>query len=242
MGQASSSTQKNRIIYAAAKPPLASPSISPKLALGAGCYWGTEKFIVKDFQKKFPDSIQYAKVGFMSPDPQVKIKNPTYQQVCSGSSGHVEVLYVELKNPHKHFEELVRFFFSFHDPTTKNRQGNDSGFQYASFIFAADDEQNIIAQRVRRELQTLVDEKKVRKYSNKTVKTRIGPLQEFTEAHEGHQEYLSKNPRGYCNHYLRIKEWPAVDSIKEQVKASRQAAAASAAAAVDGTMEQVPAQ
>ena len=87
----------------------------------AGCYWGTEKFIVKDFQKKFPGSISKASVGFMSPDKDA-MENPSYRQVCSGTTGHVEVLYVELDDPEKTFEPLVRFFFQFHDPTTKNKQ------------------------------------------------------------------------------------------------------------------------
>lgn len=97
-------------------------AISHTLALGAGCYWGTEKYVVKDFQKKFPNSIKKAKVGFMSVDPENAIKNPNYRQVCSGTTGYVEVLYVELNDPASTFEPLVRFFFQFHDPTTKDRQ------------------------------------------------------------------------------------------------------------------------
>jgi hypothetical protein len=77
------------------------------------CYWGTEKYVVKDFQKRFPDSIKSAAVGFMSPDPNA-MKDPSYRQVCSGSTGHVEVLQVELNDPDKHFEELIKFFFMFH--------------------------------------------------------------------------------------------------------------------------------
>ena len=72
----------------------------------SGCYWGTEKFVVKDFQKLFPNSIQTATVGFMSPDPNA-IKNPSYRQVCSGTTGHVEVLYVELTDPKAHYEGTI---------------------------------------------------------------------------------------------------------------------------------------
>lgn len=184
-------------------------ALSKTLCLGAGCYWGTEKYVVVDFQKKFPNSIKDAKVGFMNPDPN-GIKNPTYRQVCSGSTGHVEVLSVELNDPDKHFEELIRFFFMFHDPTTLNRQGNDKGTQYASYVFCGDEEQMKIANKVKEELQSAVDAKKV-KYESSKVTTVIAPMTTFYPAHEEHQEYLMKNPNGYCNHRFRFKEWPQLN-------------------------------
>lgn len=98
-----------------------SANLSPIITLGAGCYWGTEKYIKKDFGDRFPNSIKKATVGFMSPDKDHP-KNPSYRQVCSGSSGHVEVLNVELNSP-EYLEDLVKFFFLFHDPTSKDRQG-----------------------------------------------------------------------------------------------------------------------
>jgi peptide-methionine (S)-S-oxide reductase len=107
-------------------------ALSKKLCLGVGCYWGTEKkCVVMEFQKKFPNSIKDAKVGFMNPDPN-GMENPTYRQVCSGSTGHVEVLEVTLNDPAQHFVELIRFFFIFHDPTMLNHERNDAGKQYAS--------------------------------------------------------------------------------------------------------------
>mmetsp|Transcript_4097 Transcript_4097/g.4475 ORF Transcript_4097/g.4475 Transcript_4097/m.4475 type:complete len:191 (+) Transcript_4097:90-662(+) len=183
-------------------------TISNILALGAGCYWGTEKYVVKDFQKKFPNSIKSAKVGFMAPEPSTAFKNPNYRQVCTGSSGHIEVLNVELNDPETHFEELIKFFFQFHDPTTKNKQGNDAGFQYASFIFAADEEQERISRKVVDELQNLINNNKISSYSKSTVTTGIGKYSDFFEANEDHQEYLMKNPTGYCNHRMRFKDWP----------------------------------
>mmetsp|Transcript_46907 Transcript_46907/g.142097 ORF Transcript_46907/g.142097 Transcript_46907/m.142097 type:complete len:203 (-) Transcript_46907:199-807(-) len=196
------------------------PTISDTLALGAGCYWGTEKYVKKDFQKKFPGSIKSARVGFMSPDPNA-MKDPTYRQVCSGQTGHVEVLYVELFHPEKHFEELVKFFFQFHDPTTLNRQGNDAGTQYASYILVSDDEQERIAKEVVQELQGFLDTGKIAHgekkskffkgpaYNEGKVNTAVAKTTEFYEAHEEHQQYLEKNPNGYCNHRIRIKEWPS---------------------------------
>ena len=171
-------------------------------------YWGTEKFIRKDFQKLFPNSVKYAAVGFMSPDKNA-VKNPSYRQVCSGATGHVEVLNLELNDPTPElFEELIRFFFMFHDPTTKNRQGNDAGSQYASYIFTSDDKQAEIANRVKNELQKLIDDGKIPRYYEKNVETLIDEANEFYEAHAEHQEYLSKNPNGYCNHFYRFKNWP----------------------------------
>lgn len=152
-----------------------------------------------------------AKVGFMSAVPNNPIPNPDYRQVCSGRTGYVEVLFVELNDPATTFEPLVRFFFQFHDPTTKDRQGNDTGTQYASAIFCSDDEQKKIATKVKGELQQLMDQGKVKQYTGKTVETAILSSNPFIEAHAEHQEYLAKNPRGYCNHAIRFKTWPALN-------------------------------
>mmetsp|Transcript_11481 Transcript_11481/g.19082 ORF Transcript_11481/g.19082 Transcript_11481/m.19082 type:complete len:223 (-) Transcript_11481:295-963(-) len=201
-----SSGAATRVSSKAADPaPMGPSGMSNKLALGAGCYWGTDKFVRKDFEKKFPGSIvvKATKVGFMSPEAKPRFAKPTYQQVCTGRSGHVEVLSIELNKPEEHFEELIRFFFSFHDPTTLNQQGNDRGFQYASYIFCGDDKQQAISDRVMAELQQLVDAKLVKRFSGKKVTTRIGPLKEFTVAQAEHQEYLANNPNGYCNHFIR---------------------------------------
>jgi peptide-methionine (S)-S-oxide reductase len=213
MGQATSRQGKTQ-----PAPPAepAAKGLSPSLALAAGCYWGTEKYVKKDFQKKFPGSIKSCKVGFMSPHESNLIKNPTYKQVCSGTSGHIEVLAVELNDPEKHFEELIRFFFQFHDPTTKNRQGNDRGFQYASWVFCGDDEQFQIAEKVREELQRMIDVGALRCFDGKNVTTQLTPLRKFTKAEAGHQQYLMKNPNGYCNHRLRFKKYPQL--VKEEVE------------------------
>jgi peptide-methionine (S)-S-oxide reductase len=166
--------------------------------------------LLLDFQKTFPGSIAKAKVGFMAPDESPRIQNPSYDQVCRGDSGHVEVLYVELNNPEKHFEELCRFFFTFHDPTLYNRQGGDRGFQYSSWIFCDGDEQLQIAQKVSKELQEIIATGAVKAFERKKVETQIGPIREFTEAQAAHQEYLFKNPNGYCNHRIRMKQWMQV--------------------------------
>lgn len=182
-------------------------SMSKTLAIGAGCYWGTEKYVVKDFQKKFPGSIEDASVGFMSPNDNAK-SNPSYREVCTGTTGHVEVLNVVLKDPDAHFEELVKFFFMFHDPTTKNRQGNDVGTQYASVLFCSDNQQIAVATKVKEDLQKAIHKKLVTSYDRDTVETGIVPYTKYYPAHEEHQKYLEKNPSGYCNHRYRFREWP----------------------------------
>lgn len=188
--------------------------IAKTLALGAGCYWGTEKYIVKDFQKQHPGVIAHAKVGFMNPNPN-GMKNPSYRQVCSGSTGHVEVLNIELTDKAAStpevFEDLMRFFYQFHDPTTLNRQGNDRGTQYGSVVFCSSPEQCEIAESVKAELQGHIDSKNIKTYQNKKVETKIVDYTTFYEAHEEHQEYLFKNPSGYCNHRYRFKEWPKAE-------------------------------
>jgi peptide-methionine (S)-S-oxide reductase len=148
----------------------------------------------------------------MAPNPESALKNPTYRQVCSGTSGHIEVLDLELSDA-KYFEDLVKFFFQFHDPTTKNRQGNDVGYQYASCIFVSNKEQESIALKVKQDVQKLVDQKRILSYANAKVETFIASYNQFYEAQEDHQEYLTKNPNGYCNHRIRFKDWPSADSV-----------------------------
>jgi peptide-methionine (S)-S-oxide reductase len=106
------------------------------------------------------------------------------------------------------YEDLLKYFFMFHDPTTLNRQGNDAGTQYASVIFVHDEEQRRIANKVKAELQSLVSSGKVKGYSGKTVTTAVVAAGPFYLAQKAHQDYLNQNPDGYCNHRLRFKAWP----------------------------------
>ena len=101
---------------------------------GAGCFWGTEKYFAQDFAKKFPESVIGTSVGFMNPDPK-NSAYPSYEEVCEGNTGHIEVIFILYDMTKVHYEELVKFFFTFHDPTQQNRQVNDKGTQYASSIF-----------------------------------------------------------------------------------------------------------
>lgn len=155
---------------------------------GAGCFWGTEKF----FRKQFGSNLLSAFVGYMGGSSKT-----TYEQVCTGTTNHAEVLQVSFEPSKLPYADLVHFFFRMHDPTTLNRQGNDRGTQYRSVIFTHTDEQQTIAERVRDEIQASG------KIKGKII-TEIRPadgLQFFT-AEPYHQEYLHNNPGGYCNHRL----------------------------------------
>lgn len=180
----------------------AAATVNERACFGAGCFWGTEKFFKKDIKKLCPDcGIIDGKVGYMGP-PQAK-ENPTYREVCTGQTGHVEVFDVNFTGGDRTFEYLCRHFFTFHDPTTLNRQGNDVGSQYASVIYCYTDEQITIAERVRHEIQQLLD-KKIIRYSGPTVLTEIKRATVFYSAEDEHQRYLDKNPGGYCNHFYRV--------------------------------------
>lgn len=145
--------------------------------------------------------------------PEGAKANPSYREVCSGRTGHVEVFEMEFEETGdaeggEMYEKLVRHFFSFHDPTTPDCQGNDTGSQYASVIFCYSPQQMTVAERVKAELQALLDAKKITSYRNRAVVTHILPATTFYPAEEEHQQYLEKNPSGYCNHAYRFNAWP----------------------------------
>jgi len=200
-------------VEAVVKPaPVRTEKVNPnanRVCFGAGCYWGTEKFFKYHFVKRNRRGrIIDGLVGFMGPTDAPD--NPTYKEVCSGYTGHVEVYEMQFSGGLSYFEDLVRFFFQFHDPTTKKRQGNDVGTQYTSVVYCYTQAQFDIATRVRNELQQLLDEGKLNCYENKTVHTDVRMATKFYPAHKEHQDYLTNNPNGYCNHSIRFKEWPAV--------------------------------
>lgn len=186
------------------------------VCFGAGCYWGTEKFFKHEFMKLYPSSNIRGVVGFMGPIGAVE--QPTYEEVCVGDTGHVEVYFLEYDGGIEMFENLVKFFFTFHDPTTPNKQGNDRGTQYTSVIYCYGQKQKQVATRIKNELQDVLN-KSLQElllyknfsrnvYSNKTIYTKIEECTKFYPAHAAHQEYLMKNPKGYCNHRIRFRGWP----------------------------------
>jgi peptide-methionine (S)-S-oxide reductase len=133
-------------------------------------------------------------VGFMG--PLSAKENPNYEDVCTGVTGHVEVYDCEFTGGAPFYEAMVRFFFQFHDPTTMNKQGNDSGTQYASVIYCYDLAQYKIATAVKAELQLLLDLNRLTCFQTKVVSTDIRMVEsDFFPAQQKHQDYLAKNPR-----------------------------------------------
>ena len=118
-----------------------------------------------------PESVIATSVGFMGP-PGCK-PNPSYYEVCTGTTGHVEVCQVKYDPARCTYEDLCMHFYTFHDPTTANRQGNDVGTQYASVVFAHDDEQRQTAEKVKGKVQRLVSEGTIKSFSGKQVCTAI---------------------------------------------------------------------
>ena len=157
-----------------------------KALLGAGCFWGVEHIIKKT------EGIISTKVGYSGGD----IEDPTYPMVCSGSTGHAEVVLVEFNPAIISYAKVLDLFFRLHDPTTVNRQHNDIGTQYRSVIFYYSDEQKKTANEVIQK----VNESKVFK---DPVVTQVLKAREFYSAEDYHQDYLDKNPDGYMCHILR---------------------------------------
>lgn len=148
-------------------------------------------------------------VGFMGGEEP----HPSYAFVKTGETGHVEVLNVELADTEgvggaALYEDLIRFYFQFHDPTTPDRQGHDVGTQYSSVIFVYDDLQRQIATRVKDELNEHIAHGRVTQFAGDQVTTSILDASHFFAAEEHHQDYLVKHPNGECNHELRFTEWP----------------------------------
>ena len=148
-----------------------------KATFGAGCFWQVEETF------RAVDGVIDTAVGYEGGH----VDNPTYEQVCSGTTGHVEVCEVEFDPERVSFEALVEKYFEIHDPTQLNRQGPDVGYQYRSVIFAHSDEQAEMARQVIERVQP--------SYSAPIV-TAIEPAQPFWRAEEYHQCYLDKRRSG----------------------------------------------
>ena len=147
-----------------------------KATFGAGCFWGVQK----EFNKI--KGIVNTTVGYMGGN----LKNPTYKDVCTNKTGHIEVVQIEFDPKIVNYEKLLELFWKIHDPTQFNRQGPDIGTQYKSIIFYHNEKQKIIAEKSKEKLQ------KSNKFK-KPIATEIKPLDIFYKAEEYHQNYLEKN-------------------------------------------------
>jgi peptide-methionine (S)-S-oxide reductase len=154
---------------------------------GMGCFWGAEK-IFWQLPGVYSTSVGYAG-GFTA--------NPTYQEACSGSTGHAEVVQVVYDPAKASYETLLKAFWENHNPAQGMRQGNDVGTQYRSAIYTTTDAQAKTAEATREAFAPVV-----RKAGKGEITTEIKPLGTYYYAEDHHQQYLSdaKNPYGYCNH------------------------------------------
>jgi peptide-methionine (S)-S-oxide reductase len=150
---------------------------------GMGCFWGAER-VFWELAGVYATAVGYA--GGFTP-------NPTYEEVCSGETGHAEVVRV-IYDPKKiSYEDLLRVFWESHDPTQGMRQGNDAGTQYRSAIYTSDAEQLAAAQGSKRAYQA-----QLTAAGRGTITTEIREAPPFYYAEDYHQQYLAKNPDGYC--------------------------------------------
>ena len=167
---------------------------------GGGCFW------CLDAQFKLVPGVASVISGYAGGTT----KNPNYEQVCSETTGHAEVVQVEFDPSVVSYEDLLRKFFHAHDPTTLNRQGPDVGTSYRSIILYKDANQKQIAEKVKAEAQ--------KDWSDPIV-TEIVPLQAFYKAEEYHQDYFAKNPdQGYC----RLVVAPKVKKFEKLLQEHKQ--------------------
>ncbi len=163
------------------KPPF--PEGMQRALFGMGCFWGAEK---KFWQKSgvFTTAVGYA--AGVTP-------NPTYREVCTGRTGHSEVVLVVFDPAEVSYDDLLKVFWENHDPTQGMRQGNDIGTQYRSGIYTFDD-----AQRAAAEASKSAFQRELAAAGYGAITTEILPAPEFYYAEDYHQQYLAKNPDGYC--------------------------------------------
>lgn len=172
---------------------------------GNGCFWCTEA-IFQDLE-----GVEKVVSGYAGGHVHI----PTYEQVCSGTTGHAEVLQITYDPGKISYEELLEVFWATHDPTTLNRQGNDVGTQYRSVIFYHDDTQQDLAQLYKEQLEasgTFDD----------PIVTLIEPMPEFFPAENYHQNYFNRNgQQPYCNFLIRPKVAKFRKEFKEKLKQER---------------------
>ncbi|AOS60915.1 peptide-methionine (S)-S-oxide reductase MsrA [Actinoalloteichus hymeniacidonis] len=161
------------------------PTGMSTVVFGMGCFWGAERIFWQT------DGVWSTAVGYAGGSTP----NPTYEEVCSGRTGHTEVVLVVFDSKAISLPELLRVFWEGHDPTQGMRQGNDVGTQYRSAIYTTDDAQRAAAIASRDEYQPALTSA-----GHGQITTEIAPLDHFYYAEEYHQQYLSdaKNPGGYC--------------------------------------------
>ncbi len=173
--------------------------------LGGGCFWCLDP-IFKDLK-----GVEKVVVGYSGGS----VKNPSYRMVCTGTTGHAEALQVTFDPNVISYKELLKIFFSFHDPTTLNRQGADVGTQYRSVIFYHDETQKAVAEETIAEIENAG-------FWGKSIVTEVTPFETFYPAEDYHQDYFKNNPtQGYC----RVVIAPKVTKFRQHYADLRKQAA-----------------
>lgn len=160
--------------------------------VGGGCFWCTEAAF-KELEGVLEVTSGYA--GGHKDEP-------SYKEVCSGKTGHAEVVKIKYNESTLKYEDILEVFFKIHDPTTKNKQGPDTGSQYRSIILYKNEQQKDIAERIIKD----IDKKG-------QIVTELEPLDNFYAAEEAHQDYFDKNPD---DAYCRINVAPKIEKVKEE--------------------------
>jgi peptide-methionine (S)-S-oxide reductase len=174
--------ERHFVLDAPLRPPF--PDDTERAIFGLGCFWGAEKLFWESQPGVFTTAAGYA--GGFTP-------NPTYREVCGARTGHNEVVLVVFRPELRSYEELLALFWEGHDPTQGMRQGNDVGTQYRSGIYTTSDEQAAAASDAKERYgQALRDA------GRGEITTEILAAPEFYYAEDYHQQYLAKNPGGYC--------------------------------------------
>lgn len=172
------------------------------ITLGGGCFWCTEAVFLN------LKGVISVKPGYSGGT----IENPTYEQVCTGRSGHAEVIQIELDPEQIALEQILEIFFATHDPTTLNRQGADTGTQYRSVIFYLNQEEKEIVERI-------IEEKNKSGEFNAPIVTTLEEFKEFYEAEDYHQNYYENNPGNmYCSVMITPKLKKLMEKYPELVK------------------------
>ena len=171
------------------------------ITLGGGCFWCTEAVY------ELVDGVTAVESGYCNG----QVPNPSYEQVCTGDTGHAEVVRVSFEPVRISLREVLEIFFHVHDPTTLNRQGNDVGTQYRSGIYTSSPEQETVAREVLAEANAA--------HGGRVV-TEIKPLASYTKAEAYHQHYFANHPgQGYCAFVVAPKVEKFRKTFKARVKA-----------------------
>ena len=160
------------------------PNGCKEIFLGLGCFWGAERLFWNS------SSVYVTSVGYGGG----YTKNPTYQDICSGKTGHAELVKVIFKDEGNNFENIIKVFFENHDPTQGMRQGNDIGTQYRSCIYTNNEDHYLKSSVLLKKFQSVLKNNNLDQIITTEIKKNI----DFFYAEDYHQQYLAKNPQGYC--------------------------------------------